>query len=348
MDGRELIGKLKDKFGLESDGDLADQLGITQQTLINWKNAKKGVQPTHVANVIYKAVQTGMGGMNGQKLVDKLKEKLDLESDGDLADQLGITQQTLINWKNAKKGVQPTHVANVIYKALQEGMNGKELVDRLKGKLGVESDSNLADLLGVTQQTLIRWKNEKPGVQPKHVANAIHKAIRTAEKTAHIEAISPIVEYFRLEPYRSARNSRYQLFPTKSRDGFHPLNDGLREVLEAVHGIYVFHDTRGRALYVGKAKQQSLWQEMNLAFNRERETQKVYRVEHPRRRQKFVSAAEKLRQPVSLKVPLYELAAYLSVYKVYPDMIDGVEALIIRAFANDLLNVKMERFPNAG
>ena len=97
---------------------------------------------------------------------------------------------------------------------------------------------------------------------------------------------------------------------------------------------------------LGKAKQQSLWKEMNLAFNRERETQTVYRVEHPKRRQKFVSAAEKLRQPVSLKVPLYELAAYLSVYRVYPDMIDGVEALVIRAFANDLLNVKMERFSN--
>ena len=285
--------------------------------------------------------------MDGQQLINKLKDKFGLESDSDLADRIGVTQQTLINWKNRTTGVQTTHIVNAIYKAAHIGMNGQELVDRLKDKLGLESDGNLADRLGVTQQTLIRWKNAKPGVQPKNVANAIHKAIRTAEKKTQVEAISPIVEYFRLEPYQSSRNSRYQLFPTRSRRGFHPLYDGLRKDLEAATGIYIFHDTRGRALYVGKAKQQSLWQEMNLTFNRERETQKVYRVEHPKRRQKFVSATEKLRQPVSRKIPLYELAAYLSVYKVYPDMIDGVEALIVRAFANDLLNVKMERFPNA-
>ena len=55
---------------------------------------------------------------------------------------------------------------------------------------------------------------------------------------------------------------------------------------------------------------------MNSAFNRRRETQNVYRVQHPRRRQKFVSAIEKPRQPKQQQVLLHDLAAYFSAYKL--------------------------------
>ena len=41
---------------------------------------------------------------------------------------------------------------------------------------------------------------------------------------------------------------------------------------------------------------------------------------------------------------LADIAAYFSAYEVAPGMIDVIETLLIRAFANDLLNKKMETF----
>jgi len=43
-------------------------------------------------------------------------------------------------------------------------------------------------------------------------------------------------------------------------------------------------------------------------------------------------------------MPLHELAAYFSAYEVHPLMISNLESLVIRSFANDLLNKKMEHF----
>ncbi len=126
-----------------------------------------------------------------------------------------------------------------------------------------------------------------------------------------------------------------------------PQHKGLREALDAAHGVYIFYDTRGKALYAGKAKRQSLWQEMTNVFNRNRETQTIFRVKHPERRKKFVPAHDLLRRPVPTKLQLNRLAAYFSAYMIAPELIDDLEALIIRAFANDLLNTRMERFSGA-
>ena len=82
---------------------------------------------------------------------------------------------------------------------------------------------------------------------------------------------------------------------------------------------------------------------MKNAFNRDRETQKVYRVYHPMKTE-FVSAHEKNRQPRETQICLYELAAYFSAYHVLEGMIDELEALLVRGFANDLLNARMETF----
>ena len=44
------------------------------------------------------------------------------------------------------------------------------------------------------------------------------------------------------------------------------------------------------------------------------------------------------------QLELFDLAAYFSAYEVADGMIEELEALLVRAFANDLLNVKMETF----
>lgn len=157
--------------------------------------------------------------------------------------------------------------------------------------------------------------------------------------------IQPVVEFFPLEPTLSRGGVNLELFPTSGPANRH--NRELREALDrpTARGIYVFYDTRGRALYVGKAARQSLWRESCNALNRQRRTQQVFLVNHPSRpRARFVPSDERERPIRKMNTQLSKLASYLSAYEVDRDHISDIEALLIRAFANDLLNSQMAKF----
>ena len=79
---------------------------------------------------------------------------------------------------------------------------------------------------------------------------------------------------------------------------------------------------------------------MNPAFNRDRKDQIVTRVMHPRLDVEFKRIK---RQTLAKAEKLYNLASYFSAYKVPPNLVDNLEALLIRAFPNDVTNVKMQR-----
>jgi hypothetical protein len=67
-------------------------------------------------------------------------------------------------------------------------------------------------------------------------------------------------------------------------------------------------------------------------------------VKHPETRVQYKTSGEKSRQIIESAVPLHEIAYYFSAYEVEIGMIDELESLLIRSFANDLLNVQMGRF----
>jgi len=76
------------------------------------------------------------------------------------------------------------------------------------------------------------------------------RALRRAERTA----ILPVVEVFQITICQSARGVRYEIFSAYAEDGGeHPYLSGLRAELDRAHGVYIFYDSRGRALYAGKA-----------------------------------------------------------------------------------------------
>jgi hypothetical protein len=225
-------------------------------------------------------------------------------------------------------------------------MNGADLVAELKRKLFIKTDRELARHLGMTEIALGGWKRSTRLLTARQVANAIEKASRVAVAKSQSSTLRPIVEFFPINAVESAGGVKYELFPTGKDDN--PLHVQLREALSKAKGIYVFYDTRGRAIYAGKAKEQSLWHEMKSVFNRDRDTQKVYRVSHPTRRQAFKPAYDKPRQPISTQLRLNDLAAYVSVYEVDKAMINDLEALLVRGFANDLLNKRMEKFGTSG
>jgi DNA-binding XRE family transcriptional regulator len=220
-------------------------------------------------------------------------------------------------------------------------LKAHDLLAALTRKLGTTSQGELAAALGVTVQTLINWKSRDEDLTVNQIASAIAKSRGSGFQQAQYEAIRPIVEFYRIE--KTKLDVALQVFDGEG-SGSTTYARGLKSALKAAHGIYVFYDSRGKSLYVGQARAQSIWKEMNLAFNRKRDVQTIALVQHPERNQEFRAGYEKLRQPKDTKLKLFDLAAYFSAYQVDDGMIDDLEALMVRAFANDLLNVKMETF----
>ena len=160
--------------------------------------------------------------------------------------------------------------------------------------------------------------------------------------------IRPVVEFFPLAPKLSKGETRWELFSTFiDEDREHRYYAGVKKELQESKGIYIFYDSRGQALYAGKARRQSLWNEMNNAYNRDRgKVQQINLVGHPINNVAFdrsTASYRKIKKTKSLR--LHDLAYYFSAFEVQPtEMIPMLEALIIRGFANDLLNKKMEQF----
>jgi hypothetical protein len=218
---------------------------------------------------------------------------------------------------------------------------GEELVTALKAKYEIKTDAALAKHLGLTPAALSVWRRWKV-VTPKQILNVLARAERAAQRELHHHAIRPVVEFFKLEKVPSKQGAKFEIFDASPS---HPYLRGLFEELRAHHGVYVFFDSRGHAIYAGKARKQKLWKEINLAFNRDRKAvQAVKRVNHPSRKQPYKTNDEKQRQIYLRAVPLHEMAAYISAYSVVDEMVDSVEAMLVRSFANDLLNVRMEKF----
>lgn len=224
-------------------------------------------------------------------------------------------------------------------------MKANDLLAALAKKLKTSSQGELAAVLGVTVQTLINWKNRDEDLSPQQVATALSKSQSAAVLKSQFETIRPIVEFYRIDRCLTKREAAWQVFDGGS-NGIH-YAQGLKKALDDGCGIYIFYDSRGHALYVGKAREQSIWKEMNLAFNRKREVQTIALVHHPERNQEFKPGYEKLRQPKDTQLELFDLAHYFSAYQVDDGMIDDLEALMVRGFANDLLNVKMETFAHS-
>ena len=224
-------------------------------------------------------------------------------------------------------------------------MKANELLEALARRLGTNSQTELASAIGVTVQTLINWKNRDEDLSPNQIALAIAKSQTAAVHKSQHETIRPIVEFYGIDRCLSKREASWQVFDSGAKATLYA--SGLKDALETAYGIYIFYDSRGHSIYVGKAREQTIWKEMNLAFNRQREVQTIALVHHPERNQAFKPGYEKLRQPKDTQLELFDMAHYFSAYSVDDGMIDDLEALMVRGFANDLLNVKMETFAHS-
>jgi len=216
-------------------------------------------------------------------------------------------------------------------------MEVKPLLDELRKRLDTDSLDDLADALGVSVSTLRKWdKQNFLPLTPTLFAKAIVKSRDVAIKNSQLETIWPIVEFFKVDANKPSTS--WQIIKTGSK-----YLKGLEESLKKSKGIYIFYDSLGRAIYVGKSNK-SLWREMNLAFNRPRDDWQTIKLSnHPNRNQEFRPGHHKFRQLKTTPVRLYDIACYFSAYDIDPGMIDNLEAFLIHGFANDLLNAKSEK-----
>jgi hypothetical protein len=223
----------------------------------------------------------------------------------------------------------------------------KVLRKKFASEYEIGGDASIANRLGLSAVTLKKWAKSDALLEAFQITNALLKARNTAVADAQYDTIKPIVEFYLIDCKKSKQGAKYELLPLQEDASFY--QNGLRDELTNKHGLYIFYDSRGRALYAGKARKQTLWKEMNLAFNRARkEVQAITLVNHPERHQEFKPAYEQPRQPKSVSLQLNRLAYYFSAYAVTDGMIDDLEALLVRGFANDLLNIKMEKFEHFG
>ena len=206
------------------------------------------------------------------------------------------------------------------------------------------TEAKVAAHLAMHPTQLAAFKN-RDALTPLQIANLVQRAGRVAAERVLGNLIRPVVEFFPLDASLNERGGvHYDLFDVVVDGQAHPYRAGLKKELQEKSGIYIFYDSRGRALYAGKAKAQKLWEEMRAAFNRDRQNlQTLNRVQHPEKRISFKPSDEKARQIVPRTVPLAELSRYFSAYQIPSDFIDDMEAFLIRAFPNDLLNKKKEK-----
>jgi hypothetical protein len=176
-------------------------------------------------------------------------------------------------------------------------------------------------------------------ITERQIVNLMEKAAKAAENRLIENAVLPIMEFIPIKTPSQTRERNWHIFSSKAD----PDLSGLEKRLQQAHEIYVFHDSSGRAIYAGKAERQRLWSEINQAFNRSRgAVQSIWRVES--RASPVRWEGQEKRQIKKVPVALYEIASYVSAYEVLPELIGKFEALIMRSFAHDLLNVRMEKF----
>lgn len=280
--------------------------------------------------------------MRGSELVESLRRKFRVSTDAQLAAVLGISTVALRGWTR-RQNMTSRQVADAIHRARVGVISGEKLEVALTRKLRTKTREDLASALGMTTVALWQWRKESR-ISIRQIANVVASAKGSSTAELASNAIRPLVEFFPVNKVPSRGRAKHEVFGREASGRSHPYRSGLHRELDEHHGVYIFFDSRGRAIYAGKARKLSLWTEMNNAFNRSRGVQSIKRVNHPDRKQRFKTSYEKARQIVAASVPLHELAGYFSAYQVRDELIDELESLLVRSFANDLSNVRMERF----
>jgi DNA-binding transcriptional regulator YdaS (Cro superfamily) len=224
-------------------------------------------------------------------------------------------------------------------------MHPSILFDAIRKRYKLDSDSKLAMFLGVTSARISQMRSRPHKLSARQIVTYIDRAKKSGEAAALAEPIRAIVEMYPIDHTSSRQGAAVEMLPTG--DG-HPRNRAIRKCLEETKGVYIFFDSQGQAIYVGKNESGNLWSEMTSAFNRKISNNTAFFVDHPSTGKAFSPAWKKPRQPRRRIIHLRVSAMYFSAYEVSKPLVGGLEALLVRSFCNTLANKKMEKFKRVG
>lgn len=212
-------------------------------------------------------------------------------------------------------------------------MDINKFLDNIVKELSLENDFELAEVLGITIDTLKKFRQNS--MTERQLSNLFLRAIEKKELTNFDKAIKTQVEFYPINLTKAQRGSdKWRIISSDKNE--YPEEFELKERLNKYnYGIYFFYNSEGKVIYAGKTKD-NLWKEMNHAFNRPRKAQKLYLVDH-----KLKSKPLK-----EMPVYLYQTACYFSVYETHHYLTDKLEAFIIRTMPNNLTNTRMEIIGN--
>lgn len=221
-------------------------------------------------------------------------------------------------------------------------MKSQPYLMQIKSQFDLKSNKDLAKFLGLTDGRISQLMSPSATLTERLLKSFLKKIRVQSSHIALVGAIKPAIEMYPIERTLSLQGENWELLPTvKNHD---VRNIKIRKYLEERKGVYVFFDSQGLAIYVGKTQKQNLWKEMTSAYNRKRSHHTAFLINHPTTGAEFSSAIDYPRQPIEQLVYLHATANYFSAYDVTTQLIPKLEALLVRIFCNSLSNKKMEKF----
>lgn len=218
-------------------------------------------------------------------------------------------------------------------------MNKEELLRKLRNKFNVDTNNQLSKYLGITSSALSQYPDE---MSPENVARLVESAWDKGSSIGLEYGIFPIVEFFPINHTMSKQGKKWEILPAKTDSTAR--DNELRVGLKKAQGIYLFYNSECRVIYIGKTEGQNLWTEMKQTFNRKISTYKYNYVHHPDNEKELSSPLNGNRRIVNYQAYLHDTAFYFSAYKVSPELINNLEAFLVRSLPNDLRNTKKESF----
>ncbi|MBV8104280.1 MAG: hypothetical protein JO223_06600 [Hyphomicrobiales bacterium] len=206
-------------------------------------------------------------------------------------------------------------------------------MELLAKELKTSKNIAIARALNVSPALISNLSHQRRELSGRQLANIIKAVVNHTTENLIKTSVETIVEYFPVERH-------------KIRTRWHPLNKAshpeLAALLEKSIGIYVYYNSEGKVIYLGKAEK-SLMGEMIQTYNRPfYDNYVIFSVKHPRDQFKPKPDGT-MRALRKQQVILADTASFFSCYKVDSGLILPLEALMIRIAANNLINVRMEK-----
>ena len=253
------------------------------------------------------------------KIIDYVKEKLNLRTYEQFGKKIGHSNISEIKrhflcFGNLK------NIVNAVYSyAYKQGTKDFLTVMIACLKKDGYTKHQIAEMLSVSDSRLNTIK--KTGLERKSV---MERWAQKMKKSTVKHTLNNIYDSI-CELEEITMGESHIVFKKSNKD----TKDYLKR-LQKEKGIYIFYDSVGKAIYAGKTENQTLFDEMNNVLSRNRgDAQVIYK----KRWNKISKYSYKLK----------EVAAYVSAYQVRDEFISNIEALFVRAFPNDLTNVRIEK-----